>query len=184
MPHKRNPEACEQVVVLARLARASATVALEGMLQEHERDARGLRLEWVAVPDTAHYALCALSIMQRVVGGLTVHSDRMADHAHQAAESLCTEALMLALARHVGKQTAYARVYEASQNARASGTGLREYLVARPEYISPLDVADLDDVLDPASQVGEAGPLVDRVIERYDGWCTDQATLSPIAGGP
>ena len=51
MPHKRNPEVSEQIVTLARLARAQAAVLLESMVQEHERDARGWKAEWVAFPE-------------------------------------------------------------------------------------------------------------------------------------
>src|SRR6266487_3181473 len=40
MPHKRNPELSEHLGTLARLVRAQAGVAVEGMVHEHERDGR------------------------------------------------------------------------------------------------------------------------------------------------
>ncbi|MBU5233817.1 lyase family protein, partial [Vibrio cholerae] len=77
MPHKRNPEGCEQVVVLARLAKAQVMLALDAMILEHERDYRGTRLEWCAVADVSHYALMALSILTETIDGLTVNVQKM-----------------------------------------------------------------------------------------------------------
>ncbi|MDQ4068326.1 MAG: adenylosuccinate lyase family protein, partial [Actinomycetota bacterium] len=104
MPHKRNPEACEQVVVLARLARSAAGLALEAMIGEHERDGRSLRLEWPAVADVSHATLAALAIVSQVVAGLSVRRHHMAAEALRARDLICSEPLMLALAEHVGKQ--------------------------------------------------------------------------------
>ena len=50
MPHKRNPEGSEHLDTLARLVRANAGVLLEGMVGGHERDGRGWKAEWVALP--------------------------------------------------------------------------------------------------------------------------------------
>lgn len=168
MPHKRNPEKCEQVVVLARLARAAANTSLEAMLEEHERDSRGLRLEWAAVPEVSHYTLCALSIVRTLLEGLHVHETRMAEHARQAADQVCTEALMLALGRHLGKQSAYNVVYELSQRAQDEGGSLFAYAAASSEVTAHLDVEELRELFDPAQQVGEARELVDAAVARSD----------------
>lgn len=45
MPHKRNPELSEHLVTLSRIVRANAAVAVEGMVQEHERDGRAWKTE-------------------------------------------------------------------------------------------------------------------------------------------
>ncbi len=51
MPHKRNPERSEHLDTLARLVRANAGAMLEAMVQQHERDGRGWKTEWVALPE-------------------------------------------------------------------------------------------------------------------------------------
>ena len=51
MPHKRNPEGSEHLDTLARLVRANAAVLTEGMVVGHERDGRGWKAEWVALPE-------------------------------------------------------------------------------------------------------------------------------------
>lgn len=105
MPHKRNPEVCEQIVVLARLARAQVPLLLDAMTTEHERDGRTLRLEWPAVADVSHYTLTAVHLLEQVLQGLRVHTDTMADHAREVGDLICSEAIMLALAQVLGKDT-------------------------------------------------------------------------------
>ncbi|MET9297541.1 adenylosuccinate lyase family protein [Streptomyces sp. NPDC003077] len=170
MPHKRNPERSEQVVLLARLARSAAALGIEGMVQEHERDARGLRMEWVTVADVSHYTLAALAILNDVLAGLRVHRERMAANAATVAEFLCTEALMLALGDRIGKQSAHTLVYEVSQRAQSDGRPLRACVRECGEITSRFAPATLDDLLDPAHYVGEAGPLTDRAVERARLW--------------
>ena len=176
MPHKRNPEACEQVVMLARLVKSNALLGFEGMIQEHERDSRGLRLEWVAVADASHHTLAALSILAPLLSGLEVHTERMAREAHASAEKICSEALMLALGRHIGKQDAHALVYEMSQQAHDQERSLREALEQRSDLVGMLGADAIDGIFDPARYVGSAGELVDQVVRRAERWLA--------AGGP
>jgi adenylosuccinate lyase len=170
MPHKRNPEECEQVIVLARLARANAALGIEGMVQEHERDARGLRLEWVSVADISHHTLAALSLTRTVLGGLKVHPDRMAEQAWSLADAICTEALMLALGRAVGKQSAHALVYDLSQRAQSDGLSLKEVVIDDPDVASHLTRDEIERVFDPTTYLGSAGRMVDDTVAAAQQW--------------
>jgi adenylosuccinate lyase len=78
MPHKRNPERSEHLDTLARLARASAAVLTEGLAQLHERDGRGWKAEWVALPEVCLLTGAALRTARTVVSGLEVHPGAMA----------------------------------------------------------------------------------------------------------
>lgn len=170
MPHKRNPETCEQVVMLARLVKMNAMLGFEGMVQEHERDSRALRLEWVAVADASHHTLAALDILDPLLSGMEVHTGHMADEAHAAGEKICSEALMLALGRHVGKQDAHTLVYEISQQAQDQGTSLRQVLEQRTDLTGRLGTDAIEEILDPSLHLGSAGELVDQVLNRANGW--------------
>lgn len=180
MPHKRNPEGCEQVLVLAKLARATALVGLDGMIQEHERDGRGLRVEWVSVADASHHTLAALAVLGPILAGLEVHDGVMARHARQAADKICSEALMLALGRHVGKQTAHTLVYEASQAAQEQRRSLRLVLSEGGEIAGSLPAGELERIFDPAQHLGSAGALVDEVTAHAESWLAGR----PGSGGP
>jgi adenylosuccinate lyase len=170
MPHKRNPEECEQVMVLARLAATQVEAALSGMLMEHERDSRGLRLEWVTVADVSHYTLAALAIAKGLLAGFGVDPERMATNAGAAADAVCTEALMLALARGVGKQSAHALVYELSQAATSEGGELRAYLLNSSEVRQHLSAEELERIFDPGSYLGTASRLTHEVIATAERW--------------
>jgi adenylosuccinate lyase len=77
MSHKRNPEVSEHLVTLARLIRASAGVVLDGTVQEHERDGRSWKAEWVAFPEVCLLTGTALSYAHRVLTGLEVDEASM-----------------------------------------------------------------------------------------------------------
>lgn len=174
MPHKRNPEDAEQIVVMARLSRANAALGLEGMIQEHERDSRGLRLEWAAVADASHYTLASLLLLRRLVSGLKVHGDRMAEHAVAASEDICSEALMLALGKCVGKQTAHGLVYEISQDAQDRCLSLREAILSRAETAAHLSPEEVAAIFDPARHLGSAGALVDQTVDAAGHWLANR----------
>jgi adenylosuccinate lyase len=88
MPHKRNPEASEHLDTLARLARSSAAVLTEGLAQLHERDGRGWKAEWVALPEVCLLTGAALRTARAIVGGLEVDADAMAANLADLAATL------------------------------------------------------------------------------------------------
>ncbi|MBD0747740.1 adenylosuccinate lyase family protein [Streptomyces sp. CBMA152] len=166
MPHKRNPEACEQAVVMARLAAAQMANALACMGGDHERDSRTLRIEWACVPDVSHYALSACEIVRHLVGGLAVRPERIAANVAAVAEQIATEKLMLALGKHIGKQTAHEYVYELVQAARENGSSMREMTGRDGLAGAPLDAAALDEIFDPASYLGQSAALTGRAVAK------------------
>ncbi|MEV6550483.1 adenylosuccinate lyase family protein [Streptomyces sp. NPDC051597] len=164
MPHKRNPEACEQAVVMARLAAAQMANALACMGGDHERDSRALRIEWACVPDASHYALSACEIVTHLVSGLAVRPERLRTNVAAVAEQIATEKLMLALGKHIGKQTAHEYVYELVQAARDNGTSMREVTGRDGLAGAPLDAAALDEIFDPATYLGQSVALTGRAV--------------------
>ena len=144
MPHKRNPEECEQVVVLARLVKAQANVILDTQIVDHERDYRGTRIEWVAVTDASHYSLKALEISKFVLSNLKVNKDVMFESTTKYKEEICTEALMFELAKMLGKQNAYQLVYKLSQEGLSSKKSLVDLLkVVYSIFITGLKVREI-----------------------------------------
>lgn len=177
MPHKRNPESCEQVVVLARLARSAAGLALEAMIGEHERDGRSLRLEWPAVADVSHSTLSALAIVSEVLTTMTVRRAHMAEQARHSADSICSEAVMLQLARHLGKQSAHRLVYELSQTSQTEGSSLQASLAASPEVTAHLGPDEISATFDPGRHLGSAGAQVDSTLVAARKWLDRRGEL-------
>jgi adenylosuccinate lyase len=164
MPHKRNPEMCEQVIVLSRLIKANAGLGFEGMINEHERDYRGVRLEWVTITDTSLFTGGLLSLMKAILKDLIVHEDRIRQNVDKAATLISTEALMFYLGETIGKQTAHGIVYETSMKAIETDQPLIHLLMDHPEISGKFKQEDLEKTIDPSSHIGLSKELTQRVV--------------------
>ena len=163
MPHKRNPELSEHLVTLARLVRTQATVLLEGMVAEHERDGRGWKAEWVALPEVCLLTGAALSFGRRVLEGLEVDEDAMRRNL-EASSFSASERVLAALSPTLGKHRAQARLQELLAQARRDGGSLQHALMADHEIRGRLS----DDVVSSLAQTdtGAAAAMVDEVLAR------------------
>lgn len=166
MPHKRNPENAEQVVVLARLARAQVPLALEGMILEHERDYRGTRLEWPAVAAVSHYTVTALAFSRLVIDSIIVRREKMNHTAAALADLECTEALSFLLGQRVGQAKAFEMIHRLSQHAIDSHRSVRDCALESHDINLVLERETIIDIFEPSSYLGSSGELVDRVLAR------------------
>lgn len=165
MPHKRNPELCEQVVVLAKLIKSNAGLGFEGIINEHERDYRAVRLEWVTLTDTSLYICGLLSIMKTILGGLIIHEEKVSENVDKAATLISTEALMFHLGEVIGKQRAHQIIYEASMKAVEGGLPLVDLLMSNNEISAHFTREDIEKTINPANHVGMSRELTQRVID-------------------
>jgi adenylosuccinate lyase len=164
MPHKRNPEMCEQAVVLARLIKANAGLGFEGIFNEHERDYRAVRLEWVTLTDTSLFMCGLMSLMKSILKDLIVHEPRILKNVSEAATLISTEALMFHLGESIGKQRAHRVIYEASMEAVESNRNVLDLLMENEEIKGKFRRQDLESVVDPAEHAGLSQELTYRVI--------------------
>lgn len=162
MPHKRNPEMSEHLVTLARLLRATAGVVLEGTVQEHERDGRSWKAEWVAFPEACLLAGTALALALRILAGLEVREDAM---RRNLGEELASERVLSLLAPLLGKHRAQAVVHQALAEGRENGLSLRQALTASDEVRPLLVEGRLESVL-AGLDAGAAPQMADEVVAR------------------
>jgi adenylosuccinate lyase/3-carboxy-cis,cis-muconate cycloisomerase len=165
MPHKRNPEMCEQVVVLARLIKANAGLGFEGIINEHERDYRAVRLEWVTITDTSLFVCGLLSLMKAILKDLIVHEHRIRQNVERAATLISTEALMFYLGETIGKQTAHRIIYETSMEAIETNQPLIDLLMNHNDISGKFKREDLEKTIDPMNHIGMSQELTHRVID-------------------
>lgn len=163
MPHKRNPETVEHLSTLARLVRADAAVLLEGVVQEHERDGRPWKAEWVALPEACVLAGKSLQITRDVLAGLVIDAVAMRRNLHEENGLLASEAVMGVLTQKLGKQSAHWMVYEAAMTAVEQSMPLRAAL-EQTEAVKHLSVDDLDAAFDLRNSLGLSTAFVDRVL--------------------
>jgi len=166
MPHKRNPETCEQVVVLFRLVRSKAALATDLLTSEHERDYRAVRIEWAAITDAVLYTCGALALVNTIMDGLTVHADRLRANARQAAALLATETLMFRLGEHIGKQAAHALLYELAMRAVAEQRDFRTLLLDNSTVRRYFDEDSLTRIVEPDRYTGLADQLTRGVVQK------------------
>jgi adenylosuccinate lyase len=164
MPHKRNPETAEHLVTLWRLVRAAAGTTLEGMVQEHERDGRGWKAEWVAFPEACLLTVKALDLAKPLLEGLEVDETRMAGNASAGGGFAASEALLAALAPRVGKHRAQDLLQRVLGEARQQGRSLEEAATGS-EVAGEIPSGELRSLLE-RPQTGAAGAMVDEVVRR------------------
>ena len=163
MPHKRNPSGCEHVVAAGRLLHATVAPALQCVVAAHERDKRSGATEQAVLPEAACLLAGMLHATRAILAGLHVYPERMRENVGRLDGLLVSEAVMLALARHIGRQQAHEVVYELCMDAVEGRVPLRRLLLEDPRVSRYLTEAEIDAALDPARYTGLAARFVDRV---------------------
>ena len=161
MPHKRNPEASEHLDTLARLARANAAVLAEGVAAQHERDGRGWKAEWVALPEVCLFTSTALDIAIGLLSGLEVHPAAMARNLDRDGGYSASERVLAALAPRLGKHHAQAELGTALTAGTDSGVTAAQALVDAGLF-TPEQAAELATRPDS----GACAEMTDLVIAR------------------
>lgn len=169
MPHKRNPEGSEHLGTLARVVRANAGLLAEGLVHDHERDGRSWKVEWHALPELTMAAGKAHALLASLLDGLEVCSDRMCANLEASGGYPMSEGVVLALARHVGKQTACRVVQQLAALARHEGRSLAAAIAGDPTICTHLTQEELDRLFIVEAQIGRCQALVDRVLGRQPG---------------
>jgi len=139
---------------------------LQAMAQDHERATGPWQSEWLAMPQIFVLASGALHHAGVLTHGLSVDARQMRRALDLNQGLIMAEAVMMALAEQIGRDAAHHAVQLACDRALARQLPLVEVL-AEDEVVSPhLDRAALARLVDPASYLGEAQDVVDRVVAR------------------
>jgi adenylosuccinate lyase len=166
MPHKRNPIACEQIVGLARLIRGNAMAALENVALWHERDISHSSVERVILPDSFIAVDHMLRRFTRVVAGMVVYPDRMAENLKRSRGVVFSGSVLLELARRgASREDAYAWV---QRNAMRS---FNERVDFKPLLLADADITRVlpADVIEEAFDLGAQLRNVDAIFARVFG---------------
>lgn len=168
MPHKRNPMKCENIVALSKIARANVPLVQDAMVQEHERDMGPWQVEWEAIPEACVITAAAVEQMTEVMSGLIVYPDRMQRNLEATQGLILSEAVMLHLAKTMGRQRAHDLIYEVSMEAFDEGINLGEALRSRPEITGLMSHDEIEAVLDPKNYIGLSRELTEIAIAEYE----------------
>jgi adenylosuccinate lyase len=173
MPHKRNPIKSEQVCGLARVVRSAVEPALQNNTLWDERDLTNSSCERILFPEASILADHLLSLMIRVIEGLTLKPDRIARNLSLLQGVNMAEAVMIELTRRgMDRQEAHEIMRRASMEALAREIPLSKVLSTEVAVTRVLSPAEIQALLDPGHYIGTAPAQVDRVLRKLTPLCT------------
>ncbi len=164
LPQKRNPITCQPMIAAGKMLREKAALAFDTMVADHERSTGPMHLEWSILPEAFVLAGGAIENALSILDGLAVDEARMAANLALSNGMVMSEAVMMGLAPHIGRNQAHDVVYEACAACADGSRTLRDVLLADKRISAKLSAADIDHMLDPANYLGCAREMVDRVL--------------------
>jgi 3-carboxy-cis,cis-muconate cycloisomerase len=164
MPQKRNPISCVYITATNSLVRQHVAALLDAMVEDHERATGPWEIEWIAVPEIFSLAAGALAQTRFMVSSLVVDEKKMRANLDITRGLIVSEAVMMGLGPHIGRQYAHDLVYDICRQVVATGRTLLDLLAENREVAKHLDRAALEKLCDPANYLGQAGEMVDRVL--------------------
>jgi 3-carboxy-cis,cis-muconate cycloisomerase len=153
MPHKRNPQLCQDILSISAEIRALVPLALEAVQSEHEADhCPGTLFEAIA-----RAALLTGEVLERIhliIVGLRLNPQRMRANLDLSGGMISSEAIMLELGRTIGRQHAHDVVYEAAQASASQNKSFPELLASDSRVTAYLSRSAIDSLSNPASHTG------------------------------
>ena len=168
MPHKKNPIHSEWIMVLERGIRANASICVEVMGQENERDASRWKNEWIVVPETFAFLSGVLNHLKVLMKGLCIQKDRMLQNLGLLRGMLLSEPVMFLLEKHFPLPEAHERVYAASVRATENMTHLVDELLADEQVAEKIERSEIEAQLDPGAYLGSAAQVAISVKKRVE----------------
>ncbi|MGE4132181.1 MAG: lyase family protein [Bdellovibrionales bacterium] len=165
MPHKRNPEICEQIVTLWRQARASYSVLLESQVHHHERDGRSWKAEWMSLPDLAIFVTTQTLLALKVLNGLEFKTGVMRSRLSKEGDFWASEALMIGLAKKMGLKRARQEVALLCEKAGREQSTLKTQALKHPPLSALLSSGELETLFRPEDQTSACKDMQARSIE-------------------
>jgi len=166
MPHKLNPVASGSVVLLFRLIKARATAVLDYVHCEWEDDHRQGETLWSFGPEISLLFGAQLEMLARVLETLIVKPENMLRNLDRTGGAVLSEALMMALAKKMGRDAAHAHVLGLSRLSRAEDRPFCEIARSDAKVKESVSRRDLDKALDYASGIGLSTYFVDTVLKQ------------------
>jgi 3-carboxy-cis,cis-muconate cycloisomerase len=164
MPQKRNPISSCYIHGAISVVRQHAAALMDAMVADHERSTGPWEIEWIVLPEAFCLMAGALKQARFMLEGLEVDPRRMRRNIDITNGLVMSEAVMMGLGRHLGREYAHDLVYDLCRQAIREGKPLIDLLAAHPEIGKHADRAALERMCDPANYLGQAGVMVDRVL--------------------
>ncbi len=167
MPHKRNPVLSENLVGLARMARAYVVPALEDVALWHERDISHSSVERMIGPDATVTLDFALARLAGVIDKLIVYPENMRKNLDRLGGLVHSQRVLLALAQKgVAREDAYRLVQRNAMKVWAGEGDFLALLNADPDVRKHLSEAELKASFDLDFHLAQVDTIFARVFGR------------------
>jgi len=167
MPHKRNPVLSENLVGLARMARAYVVPALENVALWHERDISHSAVERMIGPDATVTLDFALARLAGIIDKLIVYPDNMRKNLDRLGGLVHSQRVLLAFAQKgVAREDAYRLVQRNAMKVWAGGGDFLALLKADPDVRKHLSEAELAANFDLDFHLAQVDTIFARVFGR------------------
>jgi 3-carboxy-cis,cis-muconate cycloisomerase len=147
------------------VVRQHAAALLDAMVADHERSTGPWEIEWIVLPEAFCLLSGALKQARFVLGGLEVDAQRMREVLDMTSGLVVSEAVMMGLGPHLGREYAHDLVYDICRGAIRQKRPLLDLLTENKEITKYLSRAELAKLCDPTNYLGQSGVMVDRVLE-------------------
>jgi 3-carboxy-cis,cis-muconate cycloisomerase len=166
MPQKRNPISSELMIACAKLLRDKASAMLDAAIQDFERATGPWHVEWAVIPEAFLLLSSSLTQAAHTLANLRIDTTRMRNNLDLTGGLILAEAVMMALAPHVGRQQAHHLVHTACTRATEAGTDLTAELLKDPEITASLSEHRIRQLSDPSAYLGSARTMTRSVTGR------------------
>jgi len=145
-----------EVVIKSAQIRALVPTALEAMIQSHEVDGTRSAVMQNVVEQSSILTSDILKAIHNVLTGLEVYPERMKRNLELSGGLINAEAVMMTLAKTIGRQIADEVIHDAAHQVVKSGTEITFFdtLSKDPRVKENLSSAEIKQLLDPARHIG------------------------------
>jgi adenylosuccinate lyase len=164
MPHKRNPIKSEQICGLARVVRSFVLPSLENNTLWDERDLTNSSSERIILPEATILTDHIITLSIDVMNNLEFNEERIRQNLNMMRGLNMSEAVMIQLAKHIGRQRAHEIIRIAAMAAYEHGDAFSEALLKEPIISKHFSKDQLESMIRPENYIGTAIEQVERVV--------------------
>ncbi len=167
MAHKKNPILAENICGLAKTLRGFVTPTYQNNILWHERDLTNSSSERITVAHVLVLLDDILSKSEKLFRNLEVFPGNMRDNIDMSDGLVMAEAVMIHLTdKGLSRQEAHEIMRDASMEARAEETPLKEKLMEKEDVMEVTSEDELEKVFDPEEYLGRSEEIVEDVVDR------------------
>ncbi|MCP1196039.1 3-carboxy-cis,cis-muconate cycloisomerase [Acetobacter senegalensis] len=167
MPHKRNPVGCAIALSAATQAPGLVATMLSAMVQAHERGLGGWHAEWQTLPTLLRLTSASAAHMADTVETMEIRPDAMRDDLGKTHGLMMAEAISMALAERLGRETAHHLLQELTKKAVRRNVPLDAVLQEDDRVTTILSTDDINRLMDPSGYLGNARNFCIRSVEAW-----------------